>query len=50
MLIKVYQGTLIAAAIYILACDIRAAISDRPGAAAPELETVAISRGLVLPE
>jgi hypothetical protein len=47
---KFYQALLVAAALDILVCDIRAAIYGAPGAASLELGSAAISQGIVLPE
>ena len=47
---KFYQALLVAAALYILACDIWTAIYGAPGAASLELGSAAISQGIVVPE
>jgi hypothetical protein len=49
MLGKIYQGSLVAAAIYILACDFWAAVSERPAAADLQLGAAAISNGIAFP-
>jgi hypothetical protein len=46
---KFYQA-LLAAALYILVCDICTAIYGAPGAASLELGSAAISQGIVVPE
>jgi len=46
---KIYQGLLVTAALYILACDIWAAVYGGPGAANLSLGTAAISQGLAIP-
>ena len=47
---KIYQALLVTAALYILACDIWTAIYGAPGAASLNLESAAISQGIIVPE
>ncbi len=50
MAAKLYQALLISAALYILVCDVWAVVRGAPGAASLELESAAISQGMVVPE